>query len=70
MIFNTTDVLYWEGEKQHMLKWALFFFVIAVVAGLFGFVGIATTAKLIAKILFFIVVALLVLTLIFGSLLF
>ena len=43
-----------------MLKWALFFFVISVIAGLFGFTGISAAAGGIAKILFFIFVALFV----------
>ena len=37
-----------------MLKWALFFAVISVVAGIFGFTGIALGAAAIAKVLFFI----------------
>ncbi len=46
-----------------MLKWALFFFVISIVAGLFGFTGISAAAGGIAKILFFIFVALFVILL-------
>jgi uncharacterized membrane protein YtjA (UPF0391 family) len=37
-----------------MLKWALFFFVISIVAGLFGFTGISVATAQIARILFFI----------------
>ena len=36
-----------------MLKWALIFFAVAIVAALFGFTGIAAGAAEIAKILFF-----------------
>lgn len=36
-----------------MLKWALIFFVVALVAALFGFGGIAAGAAGIGKILFF-----------------
>ncbi|TCU69293.1 uncharacterized protein DUF1328 [Bradyrhizobium sp. R2.2-H] len=36
-----------------MLKWALIFFVISVVAGFLGFSGIASGASTIAKWLFF-----------------
>ena len=46
-----------------MLKWALFFFVISIVAGLFGFTGISAAAGGIAKILFFFFVALFVILL-------
>jgi uncharacterized membrane protein YtjA (UPF0391 family) len=35
-----------------MLKWALIFFVLALVAALFGFGGIAAGAESIGKILF------------------
>ena len=36
-----------------MLKWAFIFFVVSVVAGIFGFTGIAAGAASIAKFLFF-----------------
>ena len=36
-----------------MLKWALIFFLVSIVAGFFGFTGIAAGAAGIAKILFF-----------------
>lgn len=36
-----------------MLKWALIFFVVAIIAALFGFGGIAVGAASIAKVLFF-----------------
>jgi uncharacterized membrane protein YtjA (UPF0391 family) len=46
-----------------LLKWALIFFVLAIVAALFGFGGIAGAAAGIAKLLFigFIVLAAIVL---------
>ena len=37
-----------------MLKWELFFFIISIIAAIFGFTGIAAAAAGIAKILFFI----------------
>ncbi|MBV9479825.1 MAG: DUF1328 domain-containing protein [Acidobacteria bacterium] len=37
-----------------MLKWALFFFIIAIIAGILGFTGIAAASVTIAKALFFI----------------
>jgi uncharacterized membrane protein YtjA (UPF0391 family) len=40
-----------------MLKWALIFLVISIIAGAFGFTGIASGAKTIAKWLFFIALA-------------
>jgi uncharacterized membrane protein YtjA (UPF0391 family) len=39
-----------------MLKWALIFFVISLIAGVFGFTGISAAAGGIARILFFIAV--------------
>ncbi|MCA9774358.1 MAG: DUF1328 domain-containing protein, partial [Myxococcales bacterium] len=39
-----------------MLSWVLAFFIIALIAGLFGFTGIAAGAVGIAKILFFVFV--------------
>ncbi|MGD8293302.1 MAG: DUF1328 domain-containing protein [Desulfobacterales bacterium] len=49
-----------------MLYWAAVFFVISLIAALFGFTGIAIAFAGIAKILFFVFVVLFVLTLIFG----
>ncbi len=43
-----------------MLKWALIFFVISIVAGLLGFSGISAGASTIAKWLFFTAVAIFV----------
>jgi uncharacterized membrane protein YtjA (UPF0391 family) len=51
-----------------MLKWALIFFIIAIVAGLFGFTGISAGAAAIAKWLFFIAVAIFALFLVMGLL--
>lgn len=51
-----------------MLKWALIFFVISLVAALFGFTGLAAGAAAIAKILFYIAVLLFVLFLVLGLL--
>ena len=49
-----------------MLKWAFIFLVIALIAALFGFTGIATAAAGIAKFLFFLFLAGAVLLLILG----
>lgn len=50
-----------------MFKWALIFAVIALLAGALGFGGIAGAAAGIARILFFVGLALVVLFLIMGS---
>ena len=49
-----------------MLYYALIFFVVALVAALFGFGGIAAGAVEIAKILFFIFLILFVVSLVVG----
>ena len=50
-----------------MFKWALMFAVIALIAAVLGFGGIAGAAAGIAKILFFVGLALVVLFLILGT---
>jgi uncharacterized membrane protein YtjA (UPF0391 family) len=49
-----------------MLRWAVGFFLIALVAALFGFGGIAVAAAGIAKILFFIFLVLFLVALLGG----
>ena len=49
-----------------MLRWALIFFVVAIIAAIFGFGGIAAGAVSIAKVLFYIFVVLFLITLIAG----
>lgn len=49
-----------------MLKWAAIFFLIAIVAAVLGFGGIAAGAVEIAKVLFFVFLILFVVTLIMG----
>jgi uncharacterized membrane protein YtjA (UPF0391 family) len=51
---------------MHMLRWAAIFFVISIIAALFGFGGIAAGAAEIAKVLFFIFLAICVTFLILG----
>ncbi|MER3424766.1 MAG: DUF1328 domain-containing protein [Nitrospiraceae bacterium] len=49
-----------------MLKWAFIFLVIALIAALFGFTNIAAGAAAIAKILFYIFLAIFVILVIIG----
>ncbi len=51
-----------------MLRWAVIFLIIAIVAAVFGFGGIAEGAVSIARILFFIFVVLFLISLIGGML--
>jgi uncharacterized membrane protein YtjA (UPF0391 family) len=49
-----------------MLRWALIFFIIAIIAGLLGFTTIAGAAIEIATIIFYIFIVLFVISLIVG----
>ena len=49
-----------------MLKLALFFFVVSLIAALFGFAGISAAAAGIAKLLFFLFIAIFLVLLIAG----
>ena len=49
-----------------LLKWALAFFVIALIAAVFGFGNIAAGAADIAKVLFFIFIAICVILAVLG----
>jgi uncharacterized membrane protein YtjA (UPF0391 family) len=53
-------------EERKMLRWALAFFIIALIAAVFGFGGIALAAAGIAKILFFIFLVLFLVALVSG----
>jgi uncharacterized membrane protein YtjA (UPF0391 family) len=52
-----------------VLKWAVIFFIISLVAGLFGFTNIASGARTVAKVLFFIALAIFLVILVFGVML-
>ena len=47
---SVAEQFYWKGAD--MLKWALIFLVISLVAGALGFTGVASGARSIAKVLF------------------
>jgi uncharacterized membrane protein YtjA (UPF0391 family) len=49
-----------------MLRWALAFFIVAIIAGVFGFAGIADSAAGIGRVLFFVFVVLAVVSFFFG----
>ena len=52
-----------------MIKWAIIFFIVSLVAGFFGFTGVAEGSRTIAKVLFFIALAIFLIILVFGVLL-
>lgn len=49
-----------------MIKWAIIFALISVVAAIFGFTGISADSAAIAKLLFFIALAIFVILLVVG----
>ncbi|HTN66916.1 MAG TPA: DUF1328 family protein [Burkholderiaceae bacterium] len=51
-----------------MLRYAVIFFIIAIIAGIFGFGGIAAGATEIARVLFWIFAVIFVVSLVFGML--
>ena len=51
-----------------LLQWSLIFFVVAVVAAIFGFSGVARASSNIARILFFIFAVLFVISLVMSIL--
>ena len=50
-----------------MFNWALTFFIVALIAALFGFGGIASSAVGIGKFIFFAAIILLVISLVTGG---
>jgi uncharacterized membrane protein YtjA (UPF0391 family) len=50
-----------------MLRWAILFLVVAIIAALFGFGGVAGFSVEAAKILFFVFIVLFVVSLILGG---
>lgn len=53
---------------MNLLRWAIIFFVVAIVAAIFGFTNIAAAAAGISKILFFIFLVVFILILIMALL--
>jgi uncharacterized membrane protein YtjA (UPF0391 family) len=55
-----------EQGGEIMLSWALGFFIVAIIAAIFGFTGIAAGAANIAQFLFWLFVILFVISLVVG----
>ena len=55
-----------KGGHMGLLKWAVIFLIVALIAAFFGFGGVASAATGIAKALFFIFIVICVLLLILG----
>jgi uncharacterized membrane protein YtjA (UPF0391 family) len=56
----------WRNETVTLLKWALLFFVISVVAGILGFTGISAASADIARFLFYVFVVIFLVLLVLG----
>lgn len=57
----------WGDRKERaMLRWAIVFFIVAIIAAVFGFGGIAEGLTDIAMILFFLFVVLFLVSLVMG----
>ncbi len=54
------------GDKTAMLRLALFFLVVSLIAALFGFTGISAASADIARILFFIAIVIFLVLLVAG----
>ena len=66
-ISGTTEIKFLTKKSTTMLRWTVIFFIVAIIAAVFGFGGIASGAASIAKILFFIFIILFLVSLIFGK---
>jgi uncharacterized membrane protein YtjA (UPF0391 family) len=63
--YNQAEQLQLRREET-MLRYAVIFFIIAIIAAVFGFGGIAAGAAGIAQILFYVFLAVFIISLIFG----
>lgn len=61
------ELIFLTIKFKIMLRWTVTFLIVAIIAAVFGFGGIAAGAASIAKILFFIFIVLFLLSLIFGK---
>jgi uncharacterized membrane protein YtjA (UPF0391 family) len=55
-----------EERNVTLLKWALLFFVISVVAGILGFTGISAASADVARFLFYVFVVIFLVLLVLG----
>jgi uncharacterized membrane protein YtjA (UPF0391 family) len=55
-----------EAKSMTILKWALIFLVVSIIAGLLGFTGISAASADIARFLFYIFVVIFLVLLILG----
>jgi uncharacterized membrane protein YtjA (UPF0391 family) len=53
-------------KEAGMLYWAIVFLFVAIIAGIFGFTGVVGASLWIAKVLFFVFIALFIVSLVMG----
>lgn len=63
--YERPSILFGEGGV-HVLRWAILFLIVAIIAGVFGFGGISAAATDIARLLFVVFMVLFVIALIAG----
>jgi uncharacterized membrane protein YtjA (UPF0391 family) len=63
-VLSTTSLK--EREMGNLLYWALIFLIVAIIAGVLGFGGVAGTATSAASLLFWVAVILFVVSLVAG----
>lgn len=67
LVYSRELGIVWVPGKEHiMLRWAVIFFIVAIIAAIFGFGNISDGATEIAKILFFLFVVLFLVSLILN----
>jgi uncharacterized membrane protein YtjA (UPF0391 family) len=64
--FNTAAAGGLEDQAVTLLKWALLFFVISIIAGILGFTGVSAASADIARFLFYVFVVIFLVLLILG----
>jgi uncharacterized membrane protein YtjA (UPF0391 family) len=64
--FRHRNAFIFSRRRFAMLRWALLFLIVAIIAGVFGFGGIAAAATDIARLLFVVFLVLFVIALFVG----
>ena len=64
--FNAAAAGRLEDQAVTLLKWALIFFVVSIIAGILGFTGISAASADVARFLFYVFVVIFLVLLILG----
>jgi uncharacterized membrane protein YtjA (UPF0391 family) len=59
-----------RSSVMSILKWALIFFVVSIVAGILGFTGVSAASADVARVLFYIFVVIFIVLLLLGMTIF